>query len=141
MTDSYTLYYLQQAEGRYGGSFHSATMKGDGLGSFLGGLFRRIFPLLSSGAKAVGKQALSTGVGLLKDALNGRPIKESMFDQVSKAGNNLTDLAAKRMEKMVGNGYKGVVKKRKRQSRSASKRSKTTKKRSQAKDQLRDIFG
>ncbi|KAF4529266.1 hypothetical protein B566_EDAN015407 [Ephemera danica] len=34
-------------------------------------MFRRIFPLISRGAKAVGKEALSTGVNLLKDALNG----------------------------------------------------------------------
>lgn len=128
MSDQYTLYYLRQAEGRNGGSYHSATMKGDGLGSFLGNLFRRIFPLLSSGAKAVGKQAFSTGVNLLKDALNGRSIKESMHDRVSEAGRNLTSAAAKKMEDMVGNGYKRKKRTKKRQSRSNVKRRKVSKK-------------
>lgn len=149
MSDQYTLYYMRQAEGRNGGSFHSPTMKGDGLGSFLGNLFRRIFPLLSSGAKVVGQEALSTGVGLLKDALNGRSLKESMYDRVSQAGKNLSEKAAKKMEGMVGNGYKRRKRKRKSQSRAASKRRKVSKKPRKKKRSTvntrkrkkRDIFG
>lgn len=144
MSDPYTLYYLHQAEGRYGGAYHGAAQKGDGLGSFLGGLFRRIFPLLRSGAQAVGKEALSTGVGLLKDALNGRPLKESVYDRVSQAGNNLTNKAAKTMESMVGSGYKRRKRKRKAQSKTVTKRRKIasrSRKQRKPKRKRRDIFG
>jgi hypothetical protein len=144
MTDPYTLYYLNQAQGHYGGSYHGITQKGDGLGSFLGGLFRRIFPLLSSGAKAVGREALSTGVGLLKDAMNGRSLKESVFDRVTQAGTNLTNKAAKKMESMVGNGYKRGKRKRKAQSQSVAKRRKISnrsRKQTKTKRKRRDIFG
>lgn len=146
MADPYFMYYMRQAEGRNAASFHSATMKGDGLGSFLGNLFRRIFPLLSSGAKAVGKEAVSTGVNLLKDALNGRNIKESMYDRVGQAGKNLTEKAAKKMEGMVGNGYKRRRRKKKPQSRSVTKRRRVCKKASKKRKSRtvvkrnRDIF-
>jgi hypothetical protein len=143
MSDPYTLYYLRQAEGGFGGSYHGITQKGDGLGSFLGGLFRRIFPLLSSGAKAVGKEALSTGVGLLKDAMNGRSLKESMFNRVTQAGTNLTNKAAKAMESMVGNGYKRGKRKRRAQSRPAAKRRKVAtrpRKQIRRRRKRRDIF-
>jgi hypothetical protein len=144
MTDVYTLYYLQQAEGRYGGQFHAASQKGDGLGQFLGGLFRRIFPLLSSGAKALGREAFSTGVGLLKDAMNGRPMKESMRERVTQAGSNLTTKAATKMESMVGNGYKKRKRKPRSQSRKGIKRRKVARSRKQKRKprrKQRDIFG
>ncbi|KAF4519025.1 hypothetical protein B566_EDAN001610 [Ephemera danica] len=114
-TELYTQYYLRQAEGRYGGDYRGMTQKGDGLGSFLGGLFRRIFPLFSSGAKVVGREALSTGVNLLRDAISGRSMKESVRERVKQAGTNLTNKAAQKMESMVGSGYK----KRKRRRRNS----------------------
>ena len=126
MADAYTSYYLRQAEGaQYGGGF-SGSQKGDGLGSFLGGLFRRVFPLLKSGAKAFGSEALSTGVGLLKDALTGKSMKESVRSRITDAGTNLTTKAARKMESMVGSGYKRRQRKRKSQSRSVIKRRRTS---------------
>jgi hypothetical protein len=144
MTDVYTLYYLQQAEGRYGGQFHASSQKGDGLGQFLGGLFRRIFPLLSSGAKALGREAFSTGVGLLKDAMNGRPIKESVRERVAQAGTNLTNKAATKMESMVGNGYKRKRGRKRSQSRKGAKRRKVVRSRKpkrKPRNKQKDIFG
>ncbi|KAF4529786.1 hypothetical protein B566_EDAN018054 [Ephemera danica] len=145
MNDPYTAYYAQQAAGRTGGSYHGVSQKGDGLGSFLGGLFRRIFPLISSGAKAVGKEALSTGINLLKDALNGRPIKESMYDRVKQAGTNLTTKGARTLESMVGNGYKRGKRKRRAQSRSVVKKKRKVVRRARKpkrkKKVRRDIFG
>jgi hypothetical protein len=107
MSDPYTLYYLRQAEGRdHAGSFQGASQKGDGLGSFLGGLFRRIFPLLKSGAKAVGTEALTSGIHLLRDVITGKSLKDSVRDRVTEAGHNLTAKAAKKAETLVGSGYK-----------------------------------
>jgi hypothetical protein len=143
MSDPYTLYYLRQAEGRYAGDYRGNTQKGDGLGSFLGGLFRRIFPLLSSGAKAVGKEALSTGIGILKDAITGRSMKESVRERISQAGTNLTTKAANKMESMVGSGYKKRKRRRRTQSRVSAKRRRVTQRRSRSRKskRRRDIFG
>ncbi|KAF4520552.1 hypothetical protein B566_EDAN008751 [Ephemera danica] len=104
--------------------------KGEGLGSFLSNIFRTVLPLFKSGAKAVGKQALSTGVGLLKDALNGKPVKESFRNRVTEAGQNLTNKAATKVEQMVGNGYKRGIKRKLPQSRGSAKRGKISKRRS-----------
>ncbi|XP_072766287.1 uncharacterized protein F54H12.2-like [Anoplolepis gracilipes] len=66
MTDYYEYYNLQS--GRGGGIprvFVGAPyQRGHGIGSFLGGLFRRILPYLSRGACAVGKEALQAGTSI-----------------------------------------------------------------------------
>jgi hypothetical protein len=143
MSDPYTLYYLRQAEGRYAGDYRGNNQKGDGLGSFLGGLFRRIFPLLSCGAKAVGKEALSTGIGILKDAITGRSMTESVRERISQAGTNLTTKAANKMESMVGSGYKNRKRRSRTQFRVSAKRRRVTQRRAKSKKskRRRDIFG
>jgi len=47
--------------------------RGNGIGSFFRGLFRFVKPLLFSGAKAVGKEALRTGSNILTDILEKQP--------------------------------------------------------------------
>lgn len=108
-------YYMLQARGiEEGGIYKTGRIqKGEGLGSFLGALFRRVVPLFTSGAKVVGKQALSTGVEILKDALQGRAIKESVRERVTQAGTNLSEKAANKLQSMVGNG----IRKRKRRTK------------------------
>jgi len=60
--DRYTRYYVNQSGGVgevgpvYRASFR--VQRGNGIGSFFMGLFRFVKPLLYSGAKAVGKEAL-----------------------------------------------------------------------------------
>jgi hypothetical protein len=63
--DQYTRYYVNQSGGCGGGGgigpVYRASFRvqsGNGLGSFFRGLFRFVKPLLYSGAKAVGKEAL-----------------------------------------------------------------------------------
>ena len=38
-----------------------------GIGSFLAGIFRRVLPLLTRGAKVVGKEAVRTGMNIMSD--------------------------------------------------------------------------
>jgi hypothetical protein len=148
MSEQYTLYYLRQAEGGYYGDYHTSSQKGDGLGSFLGGIFRKIFPLFKSGAGAVRKEALSTGVNLLKDVISGRAMKDSVRARVLQAGTNLSEKAANKMQSMVGSGYKRRTRKRKRQSSSvtkrrkvrATKKTKSKRKRRVKRKKKRDIF-
>jgi len=60
--DRYTRYYVNQIGGGgevgpvYRANFR--VQRGNGIGSFFRGLFRCVKPLLNSGAKAVGKEAL-----------------------------------------------------------------------------------
>jgi len=59
--DRYTRYYINQSGGGEMGPVYRANFKvkrGNGIGSFFKGLFRFVKPLLYSGAKALGKEAL-----------------------------------------------------------------------------------
>jgi hypothetical protein len=75
--DHYTRYYVGQSGGGgnigplYKASFR--VQRGNGVGSFFRGLFRFVKPLLFSGAKAVGREALCTGSNILTDILNKDP--------------------------------------------------------------------
>lgn len=62
--------------------------RGHGIGSFFGGLFRSVLPLLSSGAKAVGKEALSAVVGLLSNMASARPMNESIKSRLKEVSSN-----------------------------------------------------
>lgn len=125
-SDSLTNYYIQQAQGKTLArrvEFVRGGQRGEGVGSFLGGLFRSIFPFLKSGLKAVGKEALSTGFGVLRDTVSGRSLKESLTDRIQKAGTNLTNKAVNKIGTMTGSGYK-----RKRKARTGKQSQTRTKK-------------
>lgn len=108
-----------------------------GIGSFLAGLFRRVLPLLSRGAKAVGKEALRTGMNIVSDVTTqNTPIRESFKNRVRESGENLKRKAEEKLDKLMeGSGYKkarylaipqsigssGVVKTRKRKKKSNRK--------------------
>lgn len=79
-----------------------------GIGSFLAGLFRKVLPLLSHGAKAVGKEALCTGVNIVSDvATKNTPIKESFRKRMKESGENLKRKAEDKLDKLMeGSGYK-----------------------------------
>jgi hypothetical protein len=118
MNDPYLQYYIRQAQGvQYGGHYTGSGQKGAGIGSFFGGLFRRIIPLFSSSAKAVGNEALATGVNLLRDVITGKSFKESVGERVNEAGQNLSRRASTKLQSMVGSGR---IKKSKRKKSSHS---------------------
>jgi hypothetical protein len=146
MSDIYINYYLHQAEGRnYGGLYRGNSQKGDGLGSYLGGLFRRILPLFASGAKSLGSEVATTGISLLKDLIGGRKMKDAVRERLSQAGHNLTDKVANKVSSMVGSGYKKRKRRRKSQSVTTRKRRRVnSNKRSVKKRKTKrnnDIFG
>ena len=124
--DRYTQYYANQSGGGGIGSVYKASFRvqrGHGIGSFFRGLFRFVKPLLYSGAKAVGKEALKTGSNILTDLLNKEP--EQQFGDIFK--NRLgeaKDNLKHKIKKMTGSGL-GLKRKRKpKQAHSHSKRSK-----------------
>lgn len=156
--DIYTNYYLHQIGSGYGGIYSGpAYQKGYGVGSFLGGLFRTIspvLPFLKSTGKAVGKELLHSGVGFLKDMTT-----EDIDTAYRKRGKELVNnLSARAAKKMFGEGYtyKGLPlqtyyqstrrpqsrKRRKSANKKATiqKKSAAKKKRPRAKSDLQDIF-
>lgn len=93
--------------------------KGHGLGSFFTGLFRSALPFLAKGARAVGKEALRAGVGILNDvADNNMTFKESFNTRVQESGQKLKRKAVDKINKiMEGSGYNTLPRKRRAQSR------------------------
>lgn len=87
--------------------------KGHGIGSFLGGLFRRILPFLTRGARSVGKEALRAGMNVMNDLDNEIPFKNSVKNRFIESGENLKRRAVEKMEHIMnGSGYKHSRKKR-----------------------------
>lgn len=104
----YEHYYSHQAGSGIGVVYRGVPyQRGHGIGSFLGGLFRSCLPLLSSGAKAIGKEALNAGVGLLSDMVSARPMEESIKSRLKDASSNLKRKADEKIDNlsMSGSGY------------------------------------
>lgn len=84
INDVYTTYYLNQAGSGFGGVYTSGLyQKGHGIGSFLGGLFRCVFPLLKSGSSALGNEILKSGANIISDISRNEPV-EMVIKSVEK---------------------------------------------------------
>lgn len=108
----------------------SPNQRGHGIGSFLGGLFKRILPFLSSGAKAVGKEALRAGLNIATDFVeHDVPIKESLRHRFKESTVNLKRKAEEKLNKiMEGSGYKKSKRLKKKHSASNRRTVKTSRK-------------
>ena len=99
MNSSYTRYYLDQQQGRGMTVFRGSPWQaGHGqLGYGLGGLFRSIarvaMPVVKSGAKALGKIALNSGLNLLGDVMSGKNVKEAEKTRALEAANTAKNKA------------------------------------------------
>ena len=93
---SYIQYYDDQVGGGVRNVFSGSTyQRGRGVGAWLGGLFRRMLPYISSGVKAVGKETLQAGINVLEDvANNGANFKEAVKLRAEESGKNLKRKAA-----------------------------------------------
>lgn len=108
MDDPYLKYYTHQAGSGVSNVYRGAEyQRGHGIGSFLGGLFRSVTPLLKSGVKALGKEALRSGLGFVSDMAYSVPTKESVRNRVKEMTGNLKRRADNKIESiMEGSGYK-----------------------------------
>ena len=88
-------YYVQQAGSGLPVFHGSSFQKGYGLGSIFRSFGRAVLPLLKSGAKAVGKEAIKSGTQLLGDILEGDNVKRAAAKRAKKAGKNLLRSAVK----------------------------------------------
>jgi len=74
----YRDYYSRQSGGEMPVFAGSSTQRGHGLGSILGGFFRRlVLPLVKNNAKNMLTNAVKTGMEVADDVLEGRSLKES----------------------------------------------------------------
>ena len=88
------------------------SQRGYGLGGMLSGLFRTAMPFLKKGAlslgKEVGKQALTTGAGILEDVMAGENIKRSATRRAKETGQRMKRKAMARaraaMAQQTGRG-------------------------------------
>ena len=60
--------------------------RGHGLGSMFKGLLKTVVPLVNSGAKSLGKQALSTGLDITRDVLSGQNFKDAAQQRLRETG-------------------------------------------------------
>ena len=108
----YEAYYSDQIGGGGRGVHNvfvgSTAQRGHGVGSWLAGLFRRAIPFLTKGVRAVGKEALKTGVNILDDISENRAtFKESLHNRLNESGRNLKRKAVEKIHDiMEGSGYK-----------------------------------
>ena len=127
--------------------------RGSGVGSFLGGVFRYVLPLLKRSAKAVGKEALKAGFNIAADVGERKtPFKEAFKTRMRESRTNLQNKAQDNIEKfMNGEGYKseyflrsphfasvlGKKRKKKRKIRARNKINRTIKKKLKKKKQVK----
>lgn len=140
MTCPYEHYYSHQAGSGIGIVYKGIPhQRGSGIGSFLGGLFRSVFPLLKSGAKAFGKEALNAGVGVLSDIIKAQPVEDSIRSRFKDASANLKRKADSKIDSlMTGSGYK--IKRNRRKTIIAPKPSKRKGSQKRRKNHIEDIF-
>jgi len=74
----YEDYYSRQVGGEMPVFAGSRYQRGHGLGSVLGGIFRRfVIPFFRAHGKTLARGALKTGVDVAEDVLGGRTLKEA----------------------------------------------------------------
>ena len=94
---AYENYYLQQV-GQGIPVFEGANLqRGYGLGGILGGLLRSALPMLRRGVQSFGKQALSTGLNIAQDTINGQNFKAAAKRRMKETGRTLGKQVVKRM--------------------------------------------
>lgn len=126
----YHHYYSHQAGTGIGVIYKGVShQRGHGIGSFLGGLFRSVLPLLSNGAKVVGREVLNAGAGLLSDIVSAKPLEESFTNRFKEATGNLKRKADDKIVRVMnGSGYKNKKRNMKGLIRSQNLKERTVKK-------------
>jgi len=128
---SFEDYYTNQS-GNGLNYYQGATyQKGYGIGGLFRSLFRVAIPLFKSGAKAIGKQMLKSGVDLVNDVAQGVDVQTAAKQRLKEAGKVLANKATTKVRTMIGSGKKN--KKRKQSKRGIISRS-------AKKHKVRDIF-
>ena len=108
-------YYHYQTGGGTDHNFFSGApyQRGHGLGGIFGRLFRAAVPVFKSAGKSLAREALSTGVGVAGDLLDGGNIKGSLESRLPAAGKRLAVKGVRKLNTML-NSHPPKSRKRKR---------------------------
>ena len=87
--DAYEEYYLRQAGNGLPVFVGNRFQRGHGIGNVLGGLARMVVPILKRSGRALLKEGVKAGVGVLKDVAGGEGIKASARKRVKQTGSRL----------------------------------------------------
>ena len=120
----YEDYYTRQSGGEVPVFYGARTQRGHGLGSILGGLFRRALLFLSSGAKILDQKAMNVA----SDMTDGKSFQDSAKSRLKEGIKTFVT-----SNPIIPQTGSGVIRKRRRQP--SRKHSKKTKKR-----RIADIF-
>ena len=82
----------------------SYMQRGSGLGQIFSGLMRSAIPLLKTGVKGLGREALRTGIAVGQDILNGRNMKTATKRRLAQSAK----LVAKKSLQKLGNSKKSA---------------------------------
>ena len=88
-TEVYHKLLTQGGSGSLPGFHGASVQRGYGLGSMFRSLFRSVVPIFKSRGKALGKTALDTGIGVAKDVLAGKDLREAVLSRAKDGGNQL----------------------------------------------------
>jgi len=108
----YDEYYATPKEGGRGGGIpqifvDSLYQCGHEIGSFFGGLFRKILPYRGKGAHVIGKESLRAGINVIEDVENNTPLKEAMKIRFRESRGNLRRKAEEKINNLIRwSGYK-----------------------------------
>ena len=75
----------------------SRYQRGSGIGSIFGSLLRSVLPIAKSAGKAIGKEALRTGMSVASDALAGENFKQSLENNARASASRLLNKANRRI--------------------------------------------
>lgn len=93
----YENYYLNQTGHGLPVYVGGRALRGSGLGSVLGGLFRAAMPLLKQGGKALLREGARTGLDMAADVLSGQSLKSAAKRRAKQAGERLVTQAVNRV--------------------------------------------
>jgi hypothetical protein len=123
----YNNYYANQVGSGLGVFSGSTIHKGAGIGSLIGSIFKKTMPLITKGAKTIGKQLVQTGINIAKDTIQGGDIKSSTEKNFKDAGSNLLSALADSFSNPITHTQqKKRTKKRPAKSTKAPKKRKTS---------------
>ena len=140
-TCPYHTYYSTQAGNGIGTVYRGAPyQRGHGIGSFLGGLFKSIMPLIRGGLHTLGQEVFSTGHHVMHDMHQNVPVKEAMRTRLIEAGKNLKRKASDKLERMMGAGSSSIKRVREQSNKRSLKAKHHLKKVRGARKTSSDIF-
>ncbi|KAF4525375.1 hypothetical protein B566_EDAN013226 [Ephemera danica] len=115
--DPYTNNYSRQARTGFGSSYYNR-QSGRGLGSFVGSIFRNIYPYIKSGFSVLRDKLVSGGVGLFNDTVNQFQSTKALLNvynslalQIVENVNECISLKQNAVEERVTRGHEKQYKK------------------------------